>query len=315
MRKSPSSQSGHLVPAQVARHARVGHRADRVPRRDGVVLGVLVVVDEDGVRRALLLPPRRGRHALGAALDLARQRQRRRAHGREVPPLVDADHDVHPARARRAREADEPVLAQHLAGQQRDAAHAVPRRVGHRVDVDAQLVGVVEVRAPHRVRVPVDVAERDRPQQVRGVDRHELLRLAAGRELQHRRLEPLRALRGHALLVDRLRLDPAREALEHRRALAHLVEDRVRAFHVVAGEIALRPARLREVDLAGIGELDLVPVDLEDLVLRRHEAKRDTMPPWLSLSARSSSRPTPSRARSAPPRSRARSAAGSSAPG
>ena len=107
----------------------------------------------------------------------------------------------------------EPVLAQHLVGQQRDTAHAVPRRVGHRVDVDAQLVGMIEVRAPDRVRVPVDVAERDRPQQVRGVDRHELLRLAAGRELQHRRLEPLGALLRHALLIDRLRLDPAGKRL------------------------------------------------------------------------------------------------------
>src|SRR3954468_17892421 len=94
---------GNLVPGEVTGDARVGHGANGVARGDRVILRVLVVVDEDRVGGALLLPPSRGRHPLGAALDLACERQRGRAHGREVPPWMDADHDVHPARARRAR--------------------------------------------------------------------------------------------------------------------------------------------------------------------------------------------------------------------
>ena len=64
--------------------------------------------------------------------------------------------------------------------------------------------------------------------------------------------------------------------------------------------------------------VEVVPRDAERerlIVGDLHGRKRDTMPPWLSLNVRSSSRPTPSRARSAPPRSPARSAAASSAPG
>ena len=113
MRKSPSSQSGTSSHARVAGDARVRHRADRVAGRDRVILGVLVVVDEHGVLAGGPSSTTPRSPPCAAPLDLARQRERRRAHGREVPPLVDADHDVHPARARGAREADQPVLAQH----------------------------------------------------------------------------------------------------------------------------------------------------------------------------------------------------------
>ena len=264
MRKSPSSQSG--TSSQLTWHATRASGTGRIeypprpcgPSRSGCSR-------RRRRPRALLLPPLRGRHPLAAPLDLARQRQ---AAARTVVKshAGGCDHDVHLARAHVRGKPASPC------SRSTSPASRATRRtwshggIRHRVDVDAQLVRVIEVRAPHRVRVPVNVAERDRPQQVRGVDRHELLRLAPGRELQHRRLQPLRPLRRHALLVDRLRLDPAGEALEHRRALADVVEDRVGAFDVVAGEVALRPAGPGEVDLAGVRELDLVPVQLEDLV-------------------------------------------------
>ena len=50
---------------------------------------------------------------------------------------------------------------------------------GRRVEVDAQLVGMVEVGAPRRPRVEVDHAEVHRPDQVRGVVGDELLGAAA----------------------------------------------------------------------------------------------------------------------------------------
>lgn len=39
------------------------------------------------------------------------------------------------------------VVVEHVAHDQRDAAHVVPARLGRGVEVDAQLVGVVEVGA------------------------------------------------------------------------------------------------------------------------------------------------------------------------
>ncbi len=244
-----------------------------------MVLGVLVVVDEDGPVRALLLPPLRRREALAAALDLARQRDRRPADGRRSPTRrVDAHRDVHATRARRARIAAQAVLLQDVAHEQRDPPHRVPRRARHRIDVDAQLVRVVEVEAPDRVRVEVDVAQGDRPDEVRGVDRHELLGGVAGGKRQHRRLQPLRPLRRHALLVEGLGLDPAGVALQDGRPLAQMVQDGVRAVDVEVRELALRHAAGGEVDLVRAGELDLHTVEREDLVLRgRHAPKPDTM--------------------------------------
>ena len=51
----------------------------------------------------------------------------------------------------------------------RHLAHLVEARLRRRVEVDAQLVGMVEVGAPRRPRVEVDHPEVDRPDQVRGV--------------------------------------------------------------------------------------------------------------------------------------------------
>ena len=77
---------------------------------------------------------------------------------------------------------DEAVLREHLAGAAGDRAHLVEVDVGHRVEVDAQLVGAVEVAAAHRPRVPVDHAEVDAPGEVGRVVDDELARGAPARE-------------------------------------------------------------------------------------------------------------------------------------
>ena len=67
------------------------------------------------------------------------------------------------------------MLGEDVADDHRDAAHVVPSDAGRRIEVDAQLVGVVEVLAPGGPRVEVDDAEVDRPDEVRGVVGDELL--------------------------------------------------------------------------------------------------------------------------------------------
>jgi len=109
---------------------------------------------------------------------------------------LDAHVDVDAARAAGLGEAEHPVLAQHVARAERDLAHLAPRHARRRVEVDAQLVGVVEVAAAHRPGVPVDVAQVDRPDQVRGVVGHELSGAAPGWEVHRGGLQPLRAVLG-----------------------------------------------------------------------------------------------------------------------
>src|SRR5205807_6816525 len=64
----------HLVPVERRRDPRLGRRPHRVGGGHGAVLGVLVVVHEHAV--ALFLPPLARRERGGAALHVARQRQR-----------------------------------------------------------------------------------------------------------------------------------------------------------------------------------------------------------------------------------------------
>src|SRR5437016_2923340 len=89
-------------------------RAFHRSRRDhGAVLVVLVVVEKNAA--ALLLPPLAGGEIGSAALDLARDCQRRAAHLVEVPPPLDAHVDVDTARSRRLRPAAQATLVEHVA--------------------------------------------------------------------------------------------------------------------------------------------------------------------------------------------------------
>ena len=88
------------------------------------------------------------------------------------------------------------MRVEHLVHDARDVAHHVERQAGLGVEVDAELVGMVDVGAPHRPRVEVEAAEVDRPHEVGDVDRAELVGGPAARERHPDGLEPLRPLLG-----------------------------------------------------------------------------------------------------------------------
>ena len=81
----------------------------------------------------------------------------------------DADVHVDAARPRRLREARQAVLVEHLAdAPSRRCANGVEQSTpGLRVEVDAQLVGMVDVPRAHRPRVEVEAPEVHRPDEVR----------------------------------------------------------------------------------------------------------------------------------------------------
>src|SRR5256885_1328870 len=86
-----------FVPAQWRRNARVRRRPDRVRRRHGTVLGVLVVVHEHTL--PLFFPPLAGRELRCAPFHFPSQGQRRPAHLVKAPPPLDAHEEMHAARA------------------------------------------------------------------------------------------------------------------------------------------------------------------------------------------------------------------------
>ena len=131
---------------------------------------------------ALLLPPLARRERGGAPLDLACDRQRRAPHLGERPPAIDADVHVDAARARGLWPPDEADIGEHLAHDPRDVLQLRPCDSGHRVEVDAELVGMIEVVGAYRVRVELEAAEVRHPRERGGVTRDDLLRFAPRRE-------------------------------------------------------------------------------------------------------------------------------------
>ena len=261
---------GQLVPGDGRRDRRVGPRPHRVRRGDRAVAGVLVVVDEH-LLAPLLLPPR-GRDELGRApLDLARERERAAAHDRELPLRLDPAGDVDAAVARRLRPAGVADLGERLAHDRGDRLRVGEVGPGLRVDVDAQLVGMLGVGAPRGPGVEVDHGEVRGPRDLRQLGHAELVGVTPRGERDARRLDPLRALLGHALLVDLLALDPVGEAAQLRRSLAQRAHDPLADREVVADEVALRVPRRREQHLVGVRDLDDTLPDL-DLDERRGHA-------------------------------------------
>ena len=135
---------GQLVPAHRRRHRCIRPSAHRVRGEDRAVARVLVVVDEHALA-ALLLPPRGRDELRRAPLDLARERERAAAHDGELPVRLDAAVDVHAAVAARLRPADVADLVEHLVHDRRRPASPRRTRARLRVDVDAQLVGLLGV--------------------------------------------------------------------------------------------------------------------------------------------------------------------------
>ena len=124
--KSPGSHASTSSQASGADTRASGVGRTEYARGDRAVLRVLVVVEEHAV--ALFLPPLARRERRRAPLDLARQRQRGAAHLVERPAPLDAHVDVHAARARRLRPADEPEVGERRVHDARDLADLRPRR-------------------------------------------------------------------------------------------------------------------------------------------------------------------------------------------
>ena len=159
-----------------------------------------------------------------------------------------------------------PELLEQRLHLQRDAAHVVPRDAGTGIEIDAQLVGVLEVVRAHGMRVKLDAAEVHDPREPRGVVDDDLFRRAPRGERERRRAEPVRARLGRALLVEGLALGAVDEALEHDGPVADAAQRAGRDRQVVPHDVELGELRLaREVGLARVGDPDLAPLDGENL--------------------------------------------------
>ena len=181
-----------LVPGQRRRHARVRRRPHRVGARHRAVLRVLVVVEEHAV--ALFLPP--------LARGQSRARAARPRAPAPAPPGAPRRTSSAARCARRRACRASPTSSASRRGRSRrawrcttprDLADLAPRDARHRIEIDAQLVGMIEIVGAHRMRVQLEAGEVGHPRERRGIARHDFLRGAAGRKAQRDDLDPRRA--------------------------------------------------------------------------------------------------------------------------
>ena len=247
LRHGPQREVGwgarlQLVPRHRRRDACIGLRPHRVRRRHGAVLRVLVVVDEDAL--SLLLPPCARREARRAALDVAGQRQRRTPDLVEGPATRDPHEDVDAARARRLRPAGQAEIRERLADDGGDLPDLRPLDARNRIEVDAQLVGMVEVLCADRMRMQLEAREVRHPRELGRMPRDHLVGAATRREADRRDLELGGPLGRRPLLEEEGAADTVGIADQHAGTTAGAAERPVGDRHVVLHEIELRDLRV-----------------------------------------------------------------------
>ena len=270
---------GELLPVEWRRDGRARLGPDAVGRRDRPVARVLVVVDEDPLA-ALLLPPAR-RDLIGeASLELPAEGDRRVADVGKRPPRFDPDVDVNAAPAGGLREAAVAEFLKQLArpGGDERGVFEVGARLG--VEVEAELVGMVDVLAPHRPGMEGDRAHLAGPGDHRDLGGADLVGAAARGEGDLRRLHVFGSALRHTLLVEGVahpalarRQDHARvhalgPALERGRAAVQRAHDPGVDGQVVVDDVELRDWRgagsLGEDHTIGVRHAHIAPPGVDD---------------------------------------------------
>lgn len=253
-----------LVPGDGRRHRRTRFRADRVDRRDVRALAVHVVVDED-LPGAFLDPPAH-RHAVG--VDAADHPPDGADEGpdRAVRPAGFERHeDLEAGRPARLRVRPQPERLERRVDVARDREDVVERDRFEGVEVEEQVVGSREARAPGVERVHLDAAEVRGEQEGREVvDRHVVDRAVARViAFDEAAVDPRRRLGRDALLVEEGAGDAVGHPLHRERPAGEVREDPGRGVPVVGEEVALRVALLGPEDLVEVREAHLPPVGLD----------------------------------------------------
>ncbi len=179
-----------------------GRRPHRIRCRNGAILGVLVVVEKDAV--PLFLPPLARGDRWCAALDFAREGQRRATH------LDRTSSVARSARRRGCLASPRSSASRRGPGPERRAhdtrhlRHLRPLDARHRIQIDTQLVWMIEIFRADRMRMQLEAGEVRHPGEGRGISRHHLVCGAAGGKRQRDHVDPWRTRFRRTLLKEEL---------------------------------------------------------------------------------------------------------------
>ena len=215
---------------------------DSVCRRDGLVPGVLVVVDEDS--NPLLLPPFGGDQTLHPPLQLPGKGEDGPPGLKEVPDRLDPHIHVYSAAPRCLGPADQAQFVEQILGTSHCLSHSVEGDPRRRVEVKAELIGVVDVLCPHWPGVEVETSELGKPNHIRFGPGHVHAPRTLRRESDLDRVE--RSVLGGALVIDRVDGHVLHVPLEHCGPAADPSDCPRRHPDEMPDHIELGPAPLRK---------------------------------------------------------------------
>ena len=142
----------------------------------------------------------------------------------------------------------------------------VPVDAGHRIEIDPQLVGMVEILGAHRMRVQLEAREIGEPGERGGVAGHDLLPRSVPRGSGSSTTSTHERARGRrALLEEVLATDAVGIADHHVGPPARAAQGAVGDGQVVAHQVELGMSGGGEEHLPGIGDGDLAAGDRQPL--------------------------------------------------
>jgi hypothetical protein len=187
--------------------------------------------------------------------------------------------DMHTARPARLRPALQPHLFKNRLHLKRNTPHVGPADSRTGIQIDAQLIGMLKVGRPHRVRMQLNAAQVDDPGQPVGFINHQLLSSASRRKRKRNRANPPRSLGRRTLLIKSFTLSTVYKTLQHNRAIANpnqrsRCNRKIVAHEIKLGELCL----LGKVKLVRMRDSNFMPLDREDLyividLILRHSAQ------------------------------------------
>ena len=148
----------------------------------------------------------------------------------------------------------------------RNSAHIVPLDSRYRIQIDAQFIGMIEVRRANWMRMQLNAAEVDDPREPGGIIHHDFFGRPSRRKGKDHRSKPGRPLLRRALLIERLSLGTIHKTLQNDRAVLNSPQ-RSRSYRkVISHQIEFcNPDLGREVELVGMRDLDFTPIDRQNL--------------------------------------------------
>ena len=147
----------------------------------------------------------------------------------------------------------------------RDSADVRKRHAADRIEIDAQLIGMIEILGANRVRMKLETRKVRHPHERCRVARDNFFSNTARRKAQRDDVDPVGPGCRRALLKEKFAVDAVRIAHEHVGPVAGCTQGAIRDGEIVASEVELRITRLRKQHFAWIRDGDVAAGDRQHL--------------------------------------------------